>query len=198
MKVVVAFIIALFMAPHAHAQKAEPVRGMAQDAAYCEANPEAIHCLAECDGSPPKWATWCGDEVFDAFGREPTESDVRGADLLVRDAWIYRKDFRDVWKSFEVEVASGEKFRGDCEDIVLTIQAFLIAEGIHPDSIGRAIVHPPKEDVLDHMVGIANIGGVIWLYGDTYGPARPLAETGYRVKWFQWASNGLAWKVGSI
>lgn len=165
--------------------------GMPQDWNQCQRQPDLAWCVQEC--ALDDWADWCSPLLSLDVALE--------IDGKARAALRLRADRKDVWRSYADKVLKGDRFAGDCDDLVSTVLDLWTRAGAPAHQIGRIVLDNPfPEEGGDpqHMVATIEIDGVVYIAADTYGPMQTLEASGYEAIWTNRASDGLKWAAVNV
>lgn len=117
-----------------------------------------------CENQPT--VAWCSDQP-QASTQEPTKLMVVKAERQVRKTWVNKKDMPDDnWRSYAQEVRDGKEWVDDCTGLAPTVLDMLAAQGVPKDKMYRALVATKVGGEADHMVGLVEIDGKLWVVGD--------------------------------
>lgn len=119
-----------------------------------------------CGPSPVQCAGTCA--LIDLAAITRLEGDVRRGFEFRDDA-----DGTDVWDNHTADLNAGRKWKGDCEDLVITTLQHLYEAGVPLNHMWKVIVRDPRQNYYTapgfHFVGVVEDAmGDKWVVADTY------------------------------
>lgn len=119
-----------------------------------------------CEHQPS--VAWCAASAgVEAAGVAPTRLQVVKAERAVRKTWVNKKDMPDDnWRSYVEQVEKGEEWVDDCTGLAPTVLDLLARQGVARDKMYRALVATRAGGEADHMIGLIEIDGRLWVVGD--------------------------------
>lgn len=133
----------------------------------------------------------CG-ALQDAYHRAgwPSGSGVevlRAIDARVKRQMILRHDRGgDRWTPLAAQILRRERPAGDCDEISITAAQLAVCAGVPARNIGLMITDAPDGNQGEmHMVAFfRDAAGRNWVFGDSFGPVRPLSHLREEVFYF--------------
>lgn len=125
---------------------------------------------------------WCAGRAEE--GKPVTVFALRRYQARVFGSVIYTPTDRpenEVWHSFAAETARGEKWRGDCDNVVFTMLDMMERDGYDVRETYRMGVAINGAGAVNHLVAVARIGSELYVFGDaTRREVYPLREATWR------------------
>lgn len=130
---------------------------------------------------------------------------IRKADKTVKKYFVYKNENSDDWRSYHKEVIEAVKnknttyrFYDDCDSLAITVLEYAVYLGVPKTILSRAIVNAyPKGKpgpVEGHMVCVANVEGVLYYFGDTFGQPVEINSRNHDILMLDWVSDKKGWK----
>lgn len=96
---------------------------------------------------------------------------MRAINALVHSKWTYRNDRGDIWTDQSAKIVGGDRVRGDCEDMVITMITLGICAGIPANKMAFAFSKTrggsANIEGIDHAVAIFKDGNTAHIAADT-------------------------------
>lgn len=126
---------------------------------------------------------------------------IEEIDARVRARFTYERERDEVWTNYAEEVLRGEEFRGDCDDLATTSATLALCAGVPPEQVGYLLTRTITlggDPRANHMLAFyRDPTGRPVVFGDTFGPARSLAELGQRPRAWTFLSHQGVWSTTS-
>lgn len=106
-------------------------------------------------------------------------STLRRIDARLKRQIVLRPDQgMDAWTPLGSAILKGRQAVGDCDELSVTSLQMAICAGIPARQLGLLITESPNGGGADlHMVAyFRETRGRIWIFGDSFGPPRPLSS----------------------
>lgn len=122
--------------------------------------------IAGCKRTPDM--PWCIDSGFTPGTRPLNLAVLREVTNLEKEHMIVVNGDDAYWESSADKVLAGQKFRGDCDDAVMTAIDLLARRGYDISKVWRSTA-AVKSAKPNHVVAIAQVGDDYWVFADSFG-----------------------------